>query len=145
MRSVGLVATQTLTFLFTDIEGSTAMTGRLGDGWAGVLADQYRLIRAALAAHGGDEVACQGDGVFAALASQQACVAAAIQAQRELVAHAWPGGATVRVRMGVHSGEASRTSAGLARLEVHGVGRSERVFKLQAEGLSAVRAAAVAG
>ena len=53
MRSLGLVATQTLTFLFTDIEGSTAMAARLGDAWAGVLADHHRLIRTALAAYGG--------------------------------------------------------------------------------------------
>jgi hypothetical protein len=51
------VATQTLTFLFTGAEGSTAMARRLGDAWAGVLADHHRPIRVALAAHGGEEVA----------------------------------------------------------------------------------------
>ena len=51
-RSPGLVATQTLTFLFADIEGSAEMAQRLGDGWAGALADRHRLFRAGLAAHG---------------------------------------------------------------------------------------------
>jgi class 3 adenylate cyclase len=101
------VATQTLTFLFTDIEGSTAMAGRLGDAWAGVLADHHRLIRAALAAHDGEEVASQGDGVFAVFASPRACVDAAIGMQRALGSHPWPAGERVPVRMGIHSGEAS--------------------------------------
>jgi class 3 adenylate cyclase len=57
------VATQTLTFLFADIEGSTAMVQRLGDAGAGVLADLRRLLRAGLAVHGSEEVATQGDGV----------------------------------------------------------------------------------
>ena len=60
MRSPGLVATQTLTFLFADIEGSAAMRQRLGDAYAGVLADYRRLIRAALAVHGGEEVGSSG-------------------------------------------------------------------------------------
>jgi hypothetical protein len=53
MRGLGLVATQTLMFLFAGIEGWAAMAGRLGDARAGVAADSYRLIRAGLAAHGG--------------------------------------------------------------------------------------------
>jgi len=93
------VATQTFTFLFTDIEGSTAMAARLGDAWAGVLADHHRLVRAALAAHGGEEVASQGDGVFAVFTSPRACVDAAVDAQRALVSHAWPAGEMVRVRI----------------------------------------------
>jgi predicted ATPase/class 3 adenylate cyclase/DNA-binding CsgD family transcriptional regulator len=140
MRSLGLVATQTLTFLFTDIEGSTAMVQRLGDAWAGVLADHHRLIRAALAAHDGEEAVTQGDGVFAVFASPRACVDAAIQMQRALVSHAWPGGERVRVRMGIHSGEASQT-AGLAGLEVH---RASRIAAV-AHGGQVVVSAAAAG
>jgi predicted ATPase/class 3 adenylate cyclase/DNA-binding CsgD family transcriptional regulator len=109
--------------LFTDIEGSTAMVRRLGDAWAGVLADHHQLIRAALAAHGGEEVVSQGDEVFAVFASPRACVDAAIQMQRALVSHAWPAGEGVRVRMGIHSGEASQTAAGLAGLQVHRAAR----------------------
>jgi len=106
------VATQTFTFLFTDIEGSTAMAERLGNAWTGVLADHHRLIRGALAAHGGEEVVSQGDGVFAVFASPRACVDAAIEAQRALLSHAWPAGEMVRVRMGIHYGEAAQTTAG---------------------------------
>ena len=113
------MATQTLTFLFTDIEGSTAIVRRLGDAWAGVLADYHRLIRAALAAHAGEEVASQGDGVFAVFASPRACVDAAIQMQRALMSHAWPAEEAVRARMGIHSGEASQTAAGLAGLQTN--------------------------
>ena len=72
-RSPRLMATPTLTFLFTDIEASTAMVQRLGDAWAGVLADHHRLIRAGVTAHGGEEVITPGDGVFAVFASPRAC------------------------------------------------------------------------
>jgi len=113
------VTTQTFTFLFTDIEGSTAMAERLGNAWAGVLADYHRLIQGALATHGGQTVVSQGDGVFAVFASPRACVDAAIEAQRALLSHAWPAGEMVRVRMGIHYGEAAQTAAGLAGLEVH--------------------------
>ena len=123
MRSLGLVVTQTLTFLFTTIEGSAAMVQRLGDAWAGVLADHHRLIRESLAAHDGEEVVRQGDGVFAVFASPRACVDAAIQMQRALVSHAWPAGERAQVRMGIHYGEATQTTAGLAGLEVHRAAR----------------------
>jgi predicted ATPase/class 3 adenylate cyclase/DNA-binding CsgD family transcriptional regulator len=133
------VATQTFTFLFTDIEGSTAMAERLGDAWAGVLADHHRLIRGALAAHGGEEVVSQGDGIFAVFASPRACVDAAVEAQRALGSHAWPAGERVRVRMGIHSGEASQTEAGLAGLEVH---RAARIAAVAYGGQVVVSAAA---
>jgi predicted ATPase/class 3 adenylate cyclase/DNA-binding CsgD family transcriptional regulator len=139
MRSLGLVATQTLTFLFTTIEGSTAMVQRLGDAYAGVLADHHRLIRAALAAHGGEEVVSQGDGVFAVFASPQACVDAAIQMQRTLGSQAWPAGERVRVRMGIHVGEAAHTAAGLVGPEVH---RAARIAAVAHGGQVAVSAAA---
>ena len=117
------MAAQTLTFLFTDIEGSTAMLQRLGDGYAQVLADHHRLIRDALAAHDGQEVDTQGDAFFAVFSSARACVSAAITMQQALIAHAWPDGGTVRVRMGIHSGEASGTPAGLVGFDVHRAAR----------------------
>ena len=111
---------ETFTFLFTDIEGSTALVGRLGEGlYARVLADHHALIRSGLAAHDGREVDTQGDAFFAVFSSPRACVAAVLEMQRALLAHAWPGGEHVRVRMGVHTGEAARTAAGLVGLEVH--------------------------
>ena len=107
------MSVETLTFLFTDIEGSTALLRRLGDSDYGrVLADHQALIRAALAAHGGKEVDTQGDAFFAVFSSPTACVAAVIEMQRALEARAWPGGEHVRVRMGVHTGEAATTATG---------------------------------
>jgi predicted ATPase/class 3 adenylate cyclase len=117
------LAAQTLTFLFTDIEGSTAMLRRLGDEYAQVLADHHRLIRDALAAHDGQEVDTQGDGFFAVFSSARACVSAAIAMQRALLGYAWPAGEAVHVRMGIHSGEASRTAAGLVGFDVHRAAR----------------------
>jgi predicted ATPase/class 3 adenylate cyclase len=115
---------ETFTFLFTDIEGSTALVGRLGEGlYTQVLADHHRLIRSGLAAHGGEEVDTQGDGFFAVFSAPRACVAAALQMQRALEEHVWPDGVHVRVRMGVHTGEASKTAAGLVGLEVHRAAR----------------------
>ncbi len=133
------MATQTLTFLFTDIEGSTAMSKRLGDGWAGVLADHRRLIRAGLAAHGGEEVVTQGDEISAVFASPRACADAAIRIQRALVSHGWPAGEGVRARIGIHSGAASQTAAGLAGLEVH---RAARIAAVAHGGQLVVSAAA---
>jgi class 3 adenylate cyclase/tetratricopeptide (TPR) repeat protein len=111
---------ETFTFLFTDIEGSTALLGRVGQGvYARVLADHHSIIRSGLAAHGGREVDTQGDAFFAVFSSPAACVAAAVAMQQALEAHAWPGGERVRVRMGVHTGQAEVTATGLVGLDVH--------------------------
>ena len=115
---------ETLTFLFTDIEGSTALLGRLGDDdYAQLLAGHHALIRSALTAHGGREVDTQGDAFFAVFSSPRACVAAVLAMQQALQAHGWPGGERVRVRMGIHCGEAARTATGLVGLEVHRAAR----------------------
>ena len=118
-----MLATQTLTFLFTDIEGSTAMLQSLGDAYAEVLADHHRIIRAGLDGHDGREIDTQGDAFFAVFTSARACVAAAIEMQRALGAHRWPAGREVRVRMGMHSGEAAQTAVGLVGLDVHRAAR----------------------
>jgi predicted ATPase/class 3 adenylate cyclase len=115
---------ETLTFLFTDIEGSTALLGRLGDdAYAQVLAGHQAVIRSALATYGGTEVDTQGDAFFAVFSSPRACVAAVLEAQRAMETYAWPAGERVRVRMGIHCGEASRTAAGVVGLEVHRAAR----------------------
>jgi predicted ATPase/class 3 adenylate cyclase len=115
---------ETLTFLFTDIEGSTALLRRLGDGGcAQVLADHHALIRSGLAAHEGQEVDTQGDAFFAVFSSPKACVAAVVEIQQTLEAHGWPAGERVRVRMGVHTGEAAKTATGLVGLDVHRAAR----------------------
>ena len=118
------VYVETLTFLFTDIEGSTALLQRLGeDGYAQVLAGHHALIRSALAAHDGHEIDTQGDAFFAVFSSPRGSVAAVLAMQQAIQGHAWPGGERVRVRMGVHCGEAARTATGLVGLEVHRAAR----------------------
>ena len=115
---------ETFTFLFTDIEGSTALLGRVGQGvYAQVLADHHSIIRSGIAAHDGREVDTQGDAFFAVFSSPTACVAGVLEMQQALEAHAWPGGEQVRVRMGVHTGEASVTATGLVGLDVHQAAR----------------------
>ncbi len=138
-----MLAAQTLTFLFTDIEGSTSMLQRLRDAYADVLAVHHRLIRAALAAHAGKEVDTQGDAFFAVFASPSACVAAAIEMQRAFISQVWPGGEKVLVRMGIHSGEVSETAVGFVGIDVH---RAARVAAVAHGGqivLSATTAALV--
>ena len=136
-----LAGSRTLSFLFTDIEGSTVMLRRLGGAYAGVLADHHRLIREALAAHGGREVDTQGDAFFAVFTTARECAAAAITIQQAMAAHAWPGGERLRVRIGVHAGEAEQTGTGLVGLEVH---RGARIAAVAHGGQILVSTAAAA-
>ena len=106
----------TFTFLLSDIEGSTALARRLGDGWVEVLSDHHRLLRTAFEEAGGEGIGTQGDAFFVAFRRPKDSVLAALAGQRALAAHAWPEGVELRVRMGIHTGEAS-ISAG----EYHGV------------------------
>jgi class 3 adenylate cyclase len=134
-------AAQTLTFLFTDIEGSTAMLQRLGGAYAEVLAGHHAIIRSSLAAHHGREVDTQGDAFFAVFGAPSACVAAAVEMQRAFAAHHWPAGYRVRVRMGIHCGEVAQTSVGLVGLEVH---RAARIAAVAHGGQIVLSAAAAA-
>ena len=102
---VDALPTGTVTFLFTDIEGSTRLVNELGDRFDAILAAHHQLIRAALTHENGIEVSTEGDSFFAAFASGPAAVTAAVGAQRTLAAHTWPGDAQIRVRMGLHTGE----------------------------------------
>jgi predicted ATPase/class 3 adenylate cyclase len=114
----------TTTFLFTDIEGSTSLLSRLGeDVYASVLGEHHALIRSSLAAHDGAELTMMGDGFFAAFTSPRECVAAVIEMQQAIEAHDWPAGEHIRVRMGVHTGEAELTVAGPVGLDVHRAAR----------------------
>ena len=97
--------TGTVTFLFTDIEGSTTLLRRLGPAYGDVLAEHQRILREAFAAHGGHEVDTQGDSFFVAFRRAKDAVAAAVDAQRDLAAHEWPEGVELLVRMGLHTGE----------------------------------------
>lgn len=96
----------TVTFFFTDVEGSTQLFERLGDRYGPLLEAHDAIIRAALADHGGVEVKTEGDAFFAAFASAREGVAAALDAQLRLRSYPWPEDALVRVRMGLHTGEA---------------------------------------
>jgi YVTN family beta-propeller protein len=95
----------TVTFLFTDIEGSTALVKRLGPAYAEVLSEHQRIMREAFAANGGHEVDTQGDSFFVAFRRAKDAVGAAVAAQRDLAAHEWPDGVELLVRMGLHTGE----------------------------------------
>ncbi len=95
----------TVTFLFTDVEGSTRLVRQLRDRYPEVLADHQRLVRDAFARHDGEEVDTQGDAFFYVFSRARDAAAAAAEAQRRLQAHAWPEDAELRVRMGLHTGE----------------------------------------
>ena len=97
--------TGTVTFLFTDIEGSTRLLQELGNRYAAVRDEHAAIVRRAVAEGGGVEVSTAGDSFFVAFASPQAAVRAAVAAQRSLATHDWPAGFPVRVRMGLHTGE----------------------------------------
>jgi alpha-glucoside transport system substrate-binding protein len=114
----------TVTFLFTDIEGSTQLLKQLRDHYGGALEEHQRILREAFAEHGGHEVDTQGDSFFVAFARAKDAVAAAIACQRRLGAHAWPDDRDLRVRMGIHTGE---PSIGGERYVGVGVHRAARV------------------
>jgi len=100
------------------------MLRRIGDAaYASVLADHHRIIRQCLETHGGHEEGTQGDSFFATFTSPRASVACAIEIQRTLGEIAWPSGEQLRVRMGIHTGEASEESTGLVGYEVHRAAR----------------------
>ena len=114
----------TVTFLFTDIEGSTSLLKSLGrDRYAAVLAEHTRLLQEAVAASEGQVVDTQGDALFCTFRSARNAVAAAIEAQRQLAAHEWPEQLPVRVRMGLHSGEPKSGEAGYVGIGVHRAAR----------------------
>jgi DNA-binding NarL/FixJ family response regulator/class 3 adenylate cyclase len=113
-----------VTFLFTDIEGSTALARRLGARFGDLLEEHRRLIRDAIAQAGGHEVDCRADEFFAAFADTPAALVAAVGAQRALLGHPWPEGASPRVRMGIHAGQAEPAGdAGYVGLDVHRAAR----------------------
>ena len=97
--------TGTVTFLFTDIEGSTRLLQELGEGYRAVQDRHQEILRAAVEAEGGVEIRTEGDSFFVVFRTPAQAVRAAAAAQRELVAVDWPHGQPLRVRMGVHTGE----------------------------------------
>ena len=108
----------TVTFLFTDIEGSTRLLQQLGDDYGDVVRDHRLILREHLGAKGGSEVDTQGDAFFYSFPRAKDAVSGAVAAQRALAEHAWPEGSEVRVRMGLHTGEPSVGEEGYLGLDV---------------------------
>ena len=113
----------TVTFLFTDIEGSTRLLQELGEQYADLLREQRRLLRAAFQEQGGREIDTAGDAFFVAFDRARDAVAAVVAAQRSLAQHPWPGGRAVRVRMGLHTGEPTFSAGSYIGLDVHRASR----------------------
>src|ERR671922_1964637 len=109
--------TGTVTFLFTDVEGSTRLLQELGERYAEVLADHRRCLREAFERHGGVEVDTQGDAFFVAFAKASDALAAAAVARDALAA------GPVRVRIGLHTGEPLLTDEGYVGIDVHRAAR----------------------
>jgi len=109
--------------LFSDIEGSTALLGRLGDLYGEALSAHRALMRTAFAGWRGREMGTEGDSFFVVFASAGDAVGCALTAQRALGGYDWPGGAAVRVRMGLHSGEPAEHEDGYIGMDVHRAAR----------------------
>jgi YVTN family beta-propeller protein len=114
----------TVTFLFTDIEGSTNLLKQLGRAkYAELLARQQQLVREAFTALGGEEIDTQGDSFFVAFRSAPDAVAAAVAIQRSVADHEWPDGVEVLVRSGIHTGEAAAAGERYVGFSVHKAAR----------------------
>jgi class 3 adenylate cyclase len=108
-----------VTLLFTDIEGSTSLLKALGDRFGELLDDHRRLLRQAFRTHGGHELDVTGDGFLVAFPRAADAVRAAAAGRRLLAAHRWPDGLECRVRMGLHTGEASAAHEGYFGMVFH--------------------------
>jgi predicted ATPase/class 3 adenylate cyclase len=115
--------TGTVTFLFTDIEGSTRLAQELGDGWPPLLERHRHIARAGWAEQNGVEIGTEGDSFFVVFGSAPQAVASAVAVQRGLTAEAWPASAAIRVRMGLHSGEGLISGGSYVGLDVHRAAR----------------------
>jgi class 3 adenylate cyclase len=113
----------TLTFLFTDVEGSTRLLRELGDDFPPVQARQQSVLRDAFADHGGRVVDSHGDSFFVAFTRTRDAVLAAVSAQQSLGAERWPPPVEVRVRMGIHTGPVELAGEQYVGLAVHRAAR----------------------
>jgi predicted ATPase/class 3 adenylate cyclase len=113
----------TVTLLFVDIAGSTRLLAELGDDYGAVLRDYRRLMSAAAEVERGALVDTAGDGLFFSFPSARGAVSAALAAQRSFRDHAWPAGANLEARIGIHTGEPVSSDAMLVGLDVHRASR----------------------
>jgi class 3 adenylate cyclase len=136
----------TVTFLFSDIEGSTTLLKRLGDErYAEVLATHRRIVRETFGAHHGQEIDTQGDAFFYSFPRARDAVAAAVEVQRAHEREAWPDGASVRMRLGLHTGEPAVGDEGYTGLDVVRASRIAAVGRGGQVLLSETTSAIVAG
>jgi len=115
--------TGTVTFLFTDIEGSTRLARAAAGRWSGIVEDHNRILRGAVEMARGAVVRTEGDAVFAAFPDAVDAVHAAVAAQRTLAAHPWPPDSAVRVRMGLHTGRGVLGGDDYVGVDVHEAAR----------------------
>ena len=115
--------TGTVTFLFTDIEGSTRLLKELRDRYGELVAEHRRVLRGVLAKHSGIEVDSQGDEFFAAFRRAEDAVSSAVSLQRAFAAHAWPGAVSVRIRVGIHTGHGAVSDGRYHDVAVHRAAR----------------------
>ncbi|MGH2359845.1 MAG: adenylate/guanylate cyclase domain-containing protein, partial [bacterium] len=113
----------TVTFLFTDIEGSTRLLQHLGDRYADVLSAYRQILRTSANKFSGQEVDTAGDASFFAFARVTDAVAAAVDAQHALDTHPWPEDTTVRSRMGIHTGQPLTSEGDYVGIDVHRAAR----------------------
>jgi class 3 adenylate cyclase/catechol 2,3-dioxygenase-like lactoylglutathione lyase family enzyme len=113
----------TITFLFSDVEGSTRLARQLGERYADALSEHLRVLRTAFAAEGAQEIDTQGDSLFVTFRRAKDAVRAAAAAQQALAEHPWPEGCELRVRIGVHTGEAAVTDDRYLGVAVHHAAR----------------------
>jgi class 3 adenylate cyclase len=113
----------TITFLFTDVEGSTRLLMSLGERYADLLTAHERTLRAAFGEHHGYEIGTHGDEFFVAFTRASDAIRAAVAAQRSLATVRWPAGVDLRVRVGLHTGEATVRGVSYVGLDVHRAAR----------------------
>ncbi len=111
------------TFFFSDVEDSTGLAERLGGDYPAVLSETRELQRGAVERAGGREVDSRGDELFSVFDDPAAAAAAALEIQRALMDRLWPADERVRVRIGLHSGEAEQAGDGFVGLDVHRASR----------------------
>jgi class 3 adenylate cyclase len=115
--------TGTLTFLLSDIVDSTGLLQQMGDAYPRVLNDVRRHLRTAVRRGGGREVDARGDEFLSVFTDPSAALRAALAVQSAMAAHTWPEGASVRVRLGLHTGRPTLTDAGYVGLAIHALNR----------------------
>jgi class 3 adenylate cyclase len=123
LQSQRNLPTGSITFLLTDIEGSTELLARLDDRYASLLADVRRRVRDEIRCAGGREVSARGDDHFAVFERAPSALSAALAIQRAMDAGPWPGGIDVRLRIGLHRGRPALTETGYVGLSVHAAAR----------------------